>query len=187
MLADPRLAALLKQLHPEFQPPKRPFLRMSYKDAIKYLNEHGIKRKDDETGEEVDHVIGDDIAEAAERTMTDQLGVPMFLHGFPKELKAFYMKKIPGDEAYTESCDLLMPNVGEIVGTSLHLFTSEFRFNVNVFLSGGSMRIADVAELLEGYKRDGIDPAPYYWCVVTILRSQSHSTSSSWCCAVQVH
>ena len=107
---------MVKQLHPEFQPPKRPFLRMSYRDAIKYLIEHGIKRKDEDTGEEVDHVVGDDIAEAAERKMTDQLGVPMFLHGFPKHLKAFYMKKIPGDEGFTESCDLLMPNVGEIVG-----------------------------------------------------------------------
>lgn len=146
LLQDPRLAALLKTLHPNFQPPQRPFMRMSYKDAIKYLNEHGIKRKKDDDSEEmVDHAIGDDIAEAAERKMTDQLGVPMFLYGFPKDLKAFYMKKIKGDEEFTESCDLLMPNVGEIVG--------------------GSMRISDMQELLEGYKREGIDPAPYYWCV----------------------
>lgn len=25
------------------------------------------------------------------------------------------------------------------------------------------MRIADLAELAAGYKREGIDPAPYYW------------------------
>lgn len=110
------MAELVYQLHPKFEKPKRPFMRMNYKDAIKYLVEHGIKRKNDETGELVDHAIGDDIAEAAERQMTDQLNVPIFLYGFPKELKSFYMKKIPGDEAFTESCDLLMPNVGEIVG-----------------------------------------------------------------------
>ncbi|CAE6507140.1 unnamed protein product [Rhizoctonia solani] len=143
LLEDSKMAELVYQLHPKFEKPKRPFMRMNYKDAIKYLVEHGIKRKDDETGELIDHVVGDDIAEAAERQMTDQLNVPIFLYGFPKELKSFYMKKIPGDEAFTESCDLLMPNVGEIVG--------------------GSMRIADIQELLEGYKREGIDPAPYYW------------------------
>lgn len=105
---------------------------MSYPDAIKWLNEHGIRHEKegadgrtvlDEAGNPimVDHALGDDIAEAAERKMTDILGVPMFLHGFPAELKSFYMKKIAGSgedggPVYTESCDLLMPGVGEIVG-----------------------------------------------------------------------
>ncbi|KAF8058784.1 asparaginyl-tRNA synthetase [Lyophyllum atratum] len=153
LLADPTAAALIKQLNPKFQPPMRPFMRISYVEAIEWLNEHDIKRPEedaegntvrDETGQikMVTHKVGDDIAEAAERQMTDIIGKPVFLHGFPAELKSFYMKKIPGT-SYTESCDLLMPNVGEIVG--------------------GSMRIADMTELMAAYKREGIDPEPYYW------------------------
>jgi asparaginyl-tRNA synthetase len=122
---------LIKQLNPNFTAPKRPFLRLKYTDAITWLNEHGIKREDedaegnpikDDAGNVrmVEHRVGDDIAEAAERQMTDILGVPVFLYGFPAELKAFYMKKMPKEEGsshvFTESCDLLMPNVGEIVG-----------------------------------------------------------------------
>lgn len=144
-MADPKASALIHQLNPEFVAPQRPFLRMDYRQAIRWLIEHEIPCEDEETGELRPHRDGDDIAEAAERKMTDLLNVPMFLTRFPKAIKAFYMKKCPGDEDYTESCDLLMPGVGEIVG--------------------GSMRIADMAELLEGYKREGIDPSPYYWCV----------------------
>ncbi|SHO79788.1 Cytosolic asparaginyl-tRNA synthetase [Malassezia sympodialis ATCC 42132] len=138
LLRVDKIRALIETLNPGFQPPKRPFLRLNYKDAIQYLNEHGILNEDGEP-----HKIGDDIAEAAERKMTDQMGVPILLHSFPRELKAFYMKRVPGNEAFTESVDLLMPGVGEIVG--------------------GSMRMKNHAELLEAYKREGIDPSPYYW------------------------
>lgn len=132
---------------------------MSYADAIAWLNEHGIKHEKedvdgnvvrDEAGNPVmiEHAVGDDIAEAAERQMTDIIGTPIFLYGFPAELKAFYMKRMPasaqeGNHVFTESCDLLMPGVGEIVG--------------------GSMRIPDAEELLAAYRREGIDPEPYYW------------------------
>ncbi|KZT72393.1 asparaginyl-tRNA synthetase [Daedalea quercina L-15889] len=158
LLADPSTAALIKQLNPNFTAPARPFRRLSYVDAIAWLNEHGIQHEAedaegnvvrDEAGNPkmVDHQVGDDIAEAAERRMTDILGTPVFLYGFPAELKAFYMKRMAGGQdgghVFTESCDLLMPGVGEIVG--------------------GSMRITDIEELLAGYKREGIDPTPYYW------------------------
>ena len=114
-------------------------MRLSYVDAIEWLNEHGIQHPEEdaegntiknEQGQVnmVDHKVGDDIAEAAERHMTDIIGKPIFLHGFPAKLKAFYMKKVRGEEtehAFTESCDLLMPNVGEIVGMSVYKYDSD--------------------------------------------------------------
>lgn len=156
LLANPTSAAYIKQLNPSFKSPARPFLRLSYVDAIKWLNDHNIMHEaEDAEGNVikeqgltvmVPHKVGDDIAEAAERQMTDIIGTPVFLYGFPAELKAFYMKKMRVDgegHVFTESCDLLMPGVGEIVG--------------------GSMRIDDLDELFAGYKREGIDPTPYYW------------------------
>jgi asparaginyl-tRNA synthetase len=113
-------------------------MRLDYRDAIKYLNEHGITKEDGS-----DHVIGDDIAEAAERKMTDQIGRPIMLIHFPKILKSFYMKALQSAPEFTESVDVLMPGVGEVVG--------------------GSMRIADLDELMAGYKREGIPHEPYYW------------------------
>ena len=74
--------------------------------------------------------------------MTDILNVPIFLTLFPVEIKAFYMQKNESDRRVTESVDVLMPGLGEILG--------------------GSMRMEDYNELMEAYKREGIGSEPYY-------------------------
>ncbi|KAL2819900.1 hypothetical protein BDW59DRAFT_151046 [Aspergillus cavernicola] len=138
VLADPVAKPLIDQLNPEFKTPSRPFLRMKYSDAIDWLREHEIPNEEGNP-----HEFGDDIAEAAERKMTDIINRPIFLTHFPADIKAFYMKKDPDDRRVTESVDVLMPGVGEIVG--------------------GSMRMDDWDELMAAYKHEGMDPSPYYW------------------------
>ena len=138
VLSHPSTAALVASLNKDFQRPERPFKRMRYANAIDWLREHNIPNEEGQP-----HTFGDDIAEAAERKMTDIINRPIFLTHFPVEIKAFYMKKDPSDPRVTESVDCLMPGVGEIVG--------------------GSMRMDDYDELLAAYKREGIDPEPYYW------------------------
>jgi len=132
------LGHIVYELNPSFVAPKRPFMRMKYTDAIQWLKDHDYK-KDDGTYYE----IGEDIPEAPERFMTDKIGEPIMLHGFPADIKAFYMQKCKDDRRFTEAVDILMPNVGEIVG--------------------GSMRMDNLEELMEAYKKEGLDPNPYYW------------------------
>jgi len=129
---------LVKELNPDFKPLQKPFRRMNYEDAIKWLKENNVT-KDDGTFYE----FGEDIPEAPERKMTDTINEPIMLCRFPAEIKSFYMQRCKEDQRLTESVDVLLPNVGEIVG--------------------GSMRIYDSEELLKGYAREGIDPKPYYW------------------------
>ncbi|KAF2083772.1 asparaginyl-tRNA synthetase [Saccharata proteae CBS 121410] len=137
-MADPVIAGYIKELNPEFKMPERPFKRMKYSDAIEWLREHEILNEEGQP-----HTFGDDIAEAAERRMTDIINRPIFLTHFPVEIKAFYMQRDSADPRVTESVDCLMPGVGEIVG--------------------GSMRLDDYDQLMAAFKREGLNPAPYYW------------------------
>ena len=156
ILEDKEIAGYIQELNPEFKAPTRPFKRMRYSDAIDWLNAQDPPILNEEGNP---HVFGDDIAEAAERRMTDIINLPIFLTHFPVEIKAFYMKKDPSDLRVTESVDVLMPGVGEIVG--------------------GSMRMEGYDELMEAYKREGISPKEYYWYTEQRKFVLSSSLSSS--------
>ncbi|XP_021968493.1 asparagine--tRNA ligase, cytoplasmic [Folsomia candida] len=129
---------LIAELNPGFKRPTRPFKRMNYSDGVKWLKEHDVKKEDGTFYE-----FGEDIPEMPERKMTDSINEPVLFCRFPAHIKAFYMSRCPEDRDLTESVDVLLPNVGEIVG--------------------GSMRISDYDELIAAYKTQGIDPSPYYW------------------------
>lgn len=124
-MADPIGAQIVKELNPQFKAPKKPFKRMNYSDAIIWLKENGVQKDvfDENNVKigQVDYEFGEDIPEGPERRMTDAIGEPILLCRFPTEIKSFYMKRCPEDGRLTESVDVLMPNVGEIVGGSMRI------------------------------------------------------------------
>ena len=135
-----------KEECPDFVPPTEDFVRMTHEEAIAFCNEHGIMNvieHEDGKVEERPFLSGEDISEAPERKMIDMIGKPVFLIKFPADIKSFYMAKCKDRRDLTESVDLLMPGVGEIIG--------------------GSMREYDYDALMKGFKTHGIDASNYYW------------------------
>jgi len=118
--------------------PEKPFERVSYDKALELLREHEIKG---EAGKYLEY--GDDITEGPERMLVDKIGKPTFLTHFPVGMKPFYMKINKDNPEVMNAADLLLPNVGEIIGAS--------------------QREDDYDTLLERMKEEGLDPTPYYW------------------------
>jgi len=85
---------------------KTPFPRIRYEDAVKKVNE---------LGETMD--VGEDFGAPQETVLGKNYDSPLIVTHFPSEIKAFYMRKEPGNEEATLSFDILAPEgYGEIVG-----------------------------------------------------------------------
>jgi asparaginyl-tRNA synthetase len=111
-------------MNPSFKVPSLPFKQMTYVQGIAFCVEHGIlfEMKDPEGKEESKFrpmVLGDDIAEASELKMLAIVGEPICLIRFPSKDKAFYTRACPEDPEYSESVDVLLPTVGEVVGAGV--------------------------------------------------------------------
>src|SRR5699024_3667070 len=62
---------------------------------------------------------GEDFGGSDETLLTMKYDTPVFVHRFPAEIKAFYMKRDPGDEKLALAVDMLAPEgYGEIIGGS---------------------------------------------------------------------
>jgi len=110
-----------------------PFPRISYDEALEIL-----KRK----GKEIPW--GEDFGGDEETAISEEFEKPVFVHRYPKECKAFYMKEDPENPKLSLSVDLLAPEgYGEIVG--------------------GGQREDDYNKLKERMKEAGIPEEPYRW------------------------
>jgi len=86
----------------------RPFPRMTYREAIAYLQERSV-----------DISWGDDFGAEEETLLSDRYGQPVLLTHFPAAIKAFYMQPDPHDPEQVLAVDLLAPEgYGEIIGGS---------------------------------------------------------------------
>ncbi len=85
---------------------KPPFPRISYSEAVELLNKEGH-----------DFKWGDDFGAPDETLISGKFNAPVFVHRFPAEIKAFYMKPDPENEKVVLGADLLAPEgYGEIIG-----------------------------------------------------------------------
>jgi asparaginyl-tRNA synthetase len=82
------------------------FPRIHYNDAIKVLEKRGVGVP-----------WGEDFGAPQETALGEEFGTPVWVHHFPKAIKAFYFKQDPEDERFALGCDLIAPNgYGEIIG-----------------------------------------------------------------------
>ena len=115
-----------------------PFKRITYDEAIDLLQAH--ENDEDTDYEHLEH--GDDFGSPHETWISNYFGVPTFVINYPTEIKAFYMKPVPGNESRVLCADLLAPEgYGEVIG--------------------GSERETDYDKLLEKIKSNGLNPDDY--------------------------
>ena len=94
---------------------KNDFVRLSYTDGIKILEEAAAN------GHKFDFPVswGMDLASEHERFLVEHhFKKPVIMYDYPKEIKAFYMK-INEDGKTVQGTDVLFPQIGEIIGGSV--------------------------------------------------------------------
>jgi len=94
----------------------QPFIRVSYQEAIKLLQDE-IKK--DPSKWQFPHVeFGTDLANEHEKWLCENTvhgKACVFVYDYPKAIKSFYMRD--NDDEETVACfDLLVPGVGELIG-----------------------------------------------------------------------
>ncbi len=114
---------------------KPPFHRITYEEAISILQKSGM-----------DVEYGADLGTPHERELTKIYDKPVFVTHYPKEIKAFYMKRAE-DDSKVLGFDLLVPNVGELIG--------------------GSERETSIDSLEERLKEEDEDTSIYSWFLDT--------------------
>ncbi len=113
---------------------KAPFPKITYTEAIERLHKKSFEIP-----------WGEDFGFNEERALTDEFKGPVFVHAYPKKIKAFYVKAYADRPDIVMSADLLVPRIGE--------------------LSTGGARVDDKKELIHNLEEFGLNPIDYEWYV----------------------
>ena len=101
---------------------EKPFERITYDKAIQLVEENKtniLKTYSKELTLKDIPVWGDDLGSYCEKYICDHIyGKPVVVYNYPKDLKSFYMK-LNKDDITVQAVDILMPNLGELIGSSI--------------------------------------------------------------------
>jgi len=112
---------------------KRPFPRITYRDAIELLKSKGMPAN-----------FGDDIGGDEETVIANSFNAPVIITRYPAAIKAFYMQPAPDDPTVALGMDMIAPEgYGEIIG--------------------GSQRIHDLRLLERRLKEHKLPKESYEW------------------------
>jgi len=123
-----------------------PFPRIGYDEALERLAAIREETGDPELKELLQIEWGEDFGSPHETELTKQFDKPVFVYGYPTQVKAFYMEPWPGRPEVCKSVDLLAPEgYGEIIG--------------------GSERMSDPELLIEAIERHDLPREHYHWYI----------------------
>jgi asparaginyl-tRNA synthetase len=120
-----------------------PFGRISYKNAIEILQSKGFMIIE-EDGSKRDIKLGDDLNIDSERELTKNDTKPIFVVGYPIQVKPFYVKEDRSSKELGLAADMLAPKgFGEI--------------------TSGGLREDDITLITKRIEKEGLNPAAYDW------------------------
>lgn len=100
------------------------FERITYTKAIELIeaNKKQILKKFNKEGMGIKDIPiwGDDLGSFCERFICEEIyKKPTFIYNYPKDLKSFYMKESKDEPRCVEAVDLVLPFLGELIGSSI--------------------------------------------------------------------
>ena len=123
---------------------RKPFVRMTYNEALEKIMQQRAAEKDPQQKELLGMEWGMDFGAPHETALCRAFDKPIIVTHFPAQCKAFYMKKDSTDNRLSFSFDILAPDgYGEIIG--------------------GGQREESLERLQHEIQRHQLDPEPLEW------------------------